>query len=342
VKFKTLPKSSTFVRFIESRYVKLPGRWKSIIFDRTSLKAIKQFKPDVFINSLYQSNLPSPTPKSIYICMFPQKLKPERIYDSSIRKVYNSLTNVLEAAFVGSREKAIDSYALILANSNYTAGWIQKYWNKKATVLYPVCDNMGPSKKKKNVILSVGRFFADNGSSHHKKHDELIKAFKRLDRDDWELHIAGSLPEDKDSLEYFDSLKELSKGQSNIYLHPNMPFSDLKDLRQHASIYWHATGYGYSSDLYPENQEHFGMVTAEAMSAGAVPVVYNSAGQKEVVIDAVNGFLWNDLDELIEKTALLIDNNKIWTKLHNSSIKRADDFSRDVFVKNLDVIFSKL
>jgi glycosyltransferase involved in cell wall biosynthesis len=342
VQFEVLPNDSLFVRAISVRYFKLPGRWKSIIYDRASLKAIKRLNPDLFINSLYQSSLPSPAPKSIYICMFPQKLKPEGVYSSLLRKLHNWITNNLEALFIGTRRKAIDSYSVIVANSNYTAGWIKRYWQKNAVVLYPPCDDMGPPAVKQNIILSVGRFFADNGSSHHKRQDELIKAFIKLDKTDWELHIAGSVATDKDSARYFTSLENLAKSHDNIFIHPNMPFEELKKLRQQASIYWHAAGYGYDADLYPENQEHFGMVTAEAMSAGAIPVVYNSAGQLEVVKDGNDGFLWNTINELIEYSNKLIDDPKLRRKMEKNAVERAQDFDRYNFNKQIDKLMSKL
>jgi hypothetical protein len=58
---------------------------------------------------------------------------------------------------------------------------------------------------------------------------------------------------------------------------------------------WHATGYGFDAEQYPAKQEHFGMTTVEAMSAGAVPVVLNTGGQREIVTHGDDGFLWGEL-----------------------------------------------
>ncbi len=44
--------------------------------------------------------------------------------------------------------------------------------------------------------------------------------------------------------------------------------------------------------------KHFGITTVEAMSAGAVPVVIDSGGQRETVDHEVNGFRWSELTEL--------------------------------------------
>ncbi len=336
VHFELLPKPSPFTRLISSRYVRLPGRWRSIIYDRASLQVLKALKADLFINNLYQSSLPSPAPKSIYMCMFPQKLVVEGVYHSPVRRIYNRLTTAMEAHFLGTRQQAVDSYTVVTANSRYTAGWVKKYWGREPEIVYPVCDDMGPPLPKKNIIMGVGRFFADNGSSHHKRQDKLMQAFIQMKRDDWELHLAGSVAGDVDSQKYFHGLQKLAAKHPNIFIHPNMPFADIKKLRQEAAIYWHATGLGYDPELFPENQEHFGMVTAEAMSAGAVPVVYNSAGQTEVVTDGHNGFLWDTIDELLAKTTKVMDNPSLRAKLSKAAIDRAHDFDRAAFNKRID------
>jgi glycosyltransferase involved in cell wall biosynthesis len=195
---------------------------------------------------------------------------------------------------------------------------------------------MGPPEAKQNIILTVGRIFADNGTSHHKRHDELIKAFLRLDRPGWELHIAGSTAEDENSRAYLKELQKLAKSHSNIHLHPNMPFNEVRKLRRQAAIYWHATGLGYDSTIYPENQEHFGMVTVEAMSAGVVPIVFGSAGQLEVVRDGQDGVLWSSIDQLLSSTRELIDNPKRREAMSRAAIVRAQQFDRQTFVKQID------
>jgi glycosyltransferase involved in cell wall biosynthesis len=343
VKFEFLPKEKLITKLLTSQYSKLPGRWKSILYDLDSVSALKKLKPDLFINGLYQSNLPSPVKNSIYLCMFPQRLGSEINRGGIVRKSYNKLTNGIENITIGNRQRAINSYSVVAANSKYTAGWISKYWKRDAEVLYPVCDDMGPPANKKNMILTVGRFFPDNGSSHHKRHDMLIDAFLELNEKDWELHIAGSLVEnDKHDVSYFNYLKKKASKASNIYIHPNMPFEELKKLRQETSIYWHATGYGYDTEKFPENQEHFGMSTVEAMSAGAIPIVYDSAGQREIVDNRENGFLWRTNKELLEKTQEVIGNVHLRVELSKNSVSRSKDFNRQHFFKNVDKLINKL
>ena len=66
-------------------------------------------------------------------------------------------------------------------------------------------------------------------------------------------------------------------------LHADASGAELRDLYGRASIFWHAAGLGEDPERHPDRYEHFGITTVEAMSAGAVPVVIDAAGQAEIV-----------------------------------------------------------
>ena len=68
-----------------------------------------------------------------------------------------------------------------------------------------------------------------------------------------------------------------------MVLHPDASGAELRDLYARASIFWHAAGLGEDPERHPDRYEHFGITTVEAMSAGAVPVVIDAAGQVEIV-----------------------------------------------------------
>ena len=112
----------------------------------------------------------------------------------------------------------------------------------------------------------------------------------------------------------------------------NLGRDRLKKLFEQAKIFWHAAGYGESEER-PEMFEHFGIVTAEAMAAGCVPVVINKGGQSEIVRHGVSGFLWDTLDELKEYTSLLARDERLRTEMSEQARRRAQLFSREVFVK---------
>lgn len=220
---------------------------------------------------------------------------------------------------------------LIIYNSNFTKKWSEKNWPLKSEVIYPPVDTdkIKPLKKKK-YILSVGRFFR---FLKDKKHEFLIKVFKDLNQDkrakDWSLHLVGSAAEgDKP---YIDQLKNLAKGLP-INFYPNMRYDDLIELYGHASVYWHASGFGEQD---PKKMEHFGISTVEAMAGGCVPVVISKGGQVETVEDGKSGLLWNSLDELKKYTLKLIENTDILEKLSREAQERAKSFSKAGFAKQI-------
>ena len=108
-----------------------------------------------------------------------------------------------------------------------------------------------------------------------------------------------------------------------------------------AKIYWHASGYGEDLEKHPEFAEHFGISTVEAMGAGAVPVVINSGGQKEIVTEGKNGLLWDTIPELKQKTNMLIKDNKLWSTLSDAARIRAKDFGLEKFYKSFETLIEQ-
>jgi len=88
--------------------------------------------------------------------------------------------------------------------------------------------------------------------------------------------------------------------------------------------------------------EHFGITTGEAMSAGCVPITINRGGQPEIVRNLIDGFLWNNTEELIKYTIELIDNSNLWQKMSQSSIKRSQDFGIDKFRERVKQIINNI
>ncbi len=143
----------------------------------------------------------------------------------------------------------------------------------------------------------------------------------------------GLLPSDN---EYFEKLTTRVK-DIPVKLMPNITNDELIDLYKTSSLYWHAAGFGETN---PTHMEHFGITTAEAMSAGVVPIVYAAGGQLEIVSDNVNGCVWHTPDELIEKTHTLIHDKKMRDLLAAHGIARAKDFSDTEFTRAFDALIT--
>lgn len=224
----------------------------------------------------------------------------------------------------------LGTWTKAIYNSKFTKEHIEKYLDLKGEVIYPPVEvHKFKPLDKINQILSVGFF----SLSKPKKHDILIKAFKEMvdsGLEGWRLCFAGGLRRGDE--EYFSQLKMLAKNYP-IEFFENINFNELVKLYGQSSIYWHATGFGEDN---PKKFEHFGISTVEAMSAGCIPIVINLGGQKEIVENGVNGFLWNNLLELKNYTLKIINNKKDENVLMGKKAEaRAKDFSKEIFEQKI-------
>ena len=85
--------------------------------------------------------------------------------------------------------------------------------------------------------------------------------------------------------------------------------------------------------------EHFGIVTAEAMSYGCIPVVVGKGGQPEIVHHELNGLLWNTIEELKEGTLNLIKDPEKRAKMAKAAIEASRQFQTDRFEIRVKQLF---
>jgi len=226
-------------------------------------------------------------------------------------------------------------------NSKYTKSYIDKSLNIESFVLYPPVKLRPKEIKKENIILHVGRFRVKNVRfEDYKKQGFMISTFKQMVRsgfDGWEFVLAVSIKEKERKI--FDEFKKSAENFPIKFLINNTN-DELWDIYSKAKIYWHASGFGEDLIKHPEFAEHFGISTVEAMGAGAVPVVFNAGGQKEIVEDGKNGFLWDTVSEFKEKTLELVKEDKLWERLSRQAQKRAEFFAGDRFCKEVKQLIS--
>lgn len=229
----------------------------------------------------------------------------------------------------------------IFCNSFFTKFFIDKSFNIDADVIYPPVELYPEKVKKENIILNVGRLRVKEVTvkgvpvGDYKKQTVLIETFKEMVKQGlkgWKFILAVSVKEEDE--EIFASIQKQADGFPIEFL-VNKNNKILWDSYNKASIYWHGTGYGENLDIHPEYAEHFGISTVEAMGAGVVPVVINAGGQKEIVKDEKSGFLWNNLEELKEKTLKLIKDEKLWKQMSEKAKERAEFFAGDRFCKEV-------
>ena len=218
----------------------------------------------------------------------------------------------------------------VVCNSYFTKKFVDKGLGIASKVIFPPVDvELLEPMTKKNVILSVGRF---SQLLQGKRQDVLIDVFKEMINEkkieDWKLILAGG--SEIGSTEYLRELRQ-SSGGFPIEIVENPSFKELKKLYGEAKIFWTASGYGIDEEREPERVEHFGMSTVEAMAAGCVPIVMGKGGQKEIIENGKNGFLWQKKEELEKLTIEIIRNPAKLQKISRDAILRSKCFSKEVF-----------
>ncbi len=304
---------------------------------------------DVFVNGTYLSKAVNRAPLGYYYVHFPGEIR-TRLDDLRSRigiigvkamslppKLPQRLTEV-RAAFDRRVERVefVSSYTRYLANSRFTAGWVEELWGTPADVLYPPVRPSVVPGDKQPLILVLGRFF-DPSFGHSKKQHELLATFTDLHRsgrlDGWRLAIVGGC--DAANREYALQVRRDAIGLP-VEVHVNAPGNVVERLLGEASLYWHGAGLGEDPSRHPERFEHFGISVVEAMAAGAVPLVFGAAGPAEIVRDGRDGIHWTTLHALADATVQIAADAEHRAALSASATERARDFSADAFTRRLN------
>ena len=166
----------------------------------------------------------------------------------------------------------------IIANSNFVAKRIKKYYRKNSLVIYPPVntENFYISKKRENYFLMVGRLIA------YKRFDIAIQAFNNLGL---KLKIIGRGPELK-------RLKRMAK--SNIEFVGRVPDEKLADYYAKCQAF-----------IFPQ-EEDFGIVAIEAMASGRPLIAYRGGDIPEHMEEGKMGVFFenqtaDDLTEAVNK-----------------------------------------
>ena len=240
----------------------------------------------------------------------------------------------------------LTTWSRVVANSQFTAGWIRRYWGREAGVLWPTMQLPARSEGKGDAdrprepwILGIGRF---TSGSRSKQQLRLVEMFRELRArggcDDWQLHLVG-FPE---SREYVDQVREAVAGLP-VHLHLAVEQTEVHELLARSRIFWHAVGVDVDPEVEPSRLEHFGIVTIEAMAAGCVPVVINRGGQPEIVRagggadDA--GVLWDTPADAVRLTHELIADDARGQRLSSAAKERSTAFTFDRFVERALAVF---
>ena len=312
----------------------LPEAVRQLLVDRRRARILRRESFDLFINARFKSLLPGVGRRNLIYCHFPYSVTVEG--RGLARSIYLGAVNWLRSCIQGG--EFLSSYQGVLANSSFSARWVQKTWGRSATVVYPEVPifDAGVGDKAK-IVLSVGRFQPPAEHVPYKAQDFMIESWKSFEPEapDWKLVLIGGLGDTPEEQGYFRSLLDSAVGAS-IELIPNATIGQVREAYSNAAIYWHAQGVGTDENLFPHEQEHFGISVVEAMGAGCIPLVHASGGPREIVSPDFEDLTWSDRIGLLAATRKVVGSTLTQREaLRRSAERRAHEFDEAHFVDAL-------
>ncbi|HEX5798170.1 MAG TPA: glycosyltransferase [Candidatus Saccharimonadales bacterium] len=154
---------------------------------------------------------------------------------------------------------------LLIANSNYTKGQIQKYYQRESVVIHPPVNTKKFAKFAKTAAQRSG-FVAVGRQTPYKKIDLAIKACNKNKKP---LTVIGEGPQNQ----YLQSI-----AQENVKI-----VGSLESIEELAEIV------GSSEALLFPGVDDFGIVSIEALSAGTPVIAYRDGGALDYIEPGVNG-----------------------------------------------------
>lgn len=164
--------------------------------------------------------------------------------------------------------QAVKNVDLFIANSSATAKRIEKYYGRKSIVVYPSVDTgrFSPARKRGDYYVTMGRQLP------YKRYDLAVEACTRLNLP---LKVFGNGP-------MHDKLVKTA-GATVEFLTDR--YGNASDAELEKAIN-SAKGFIYAAE------EDFGIVTVEALAAGAPVIAYGRAGTLEIVDSEEVGVLF--------------------------------------------------
>ncbi len=205
---------------------------------------------------------------------------------------------------------------VFIANSAETATRIKKYYGRKSTVVHPPVgvERFTPARTRDSYYMTTGR------QVPYKRHDLAVLACLQAGVP---LKVFGNGPE-------HEKLVQLASGSNLISFYTDR-FGDASDEKLEHALN-HAKGFIFAAE------EDFGIVTAEALAAGAPVIGYNKAGTIDIVEQGVSGVLFNT--QTVDAVAAAIKQAESLTFLPATLRRKSRRFDKSLFITKMRKIVS--
>ncbi len=202
---------------------------------------------------------------------------------------------------------------VFVANSNFVAQRIQKYYRRSSLVVNPPVNvgHFSPNETRLDYYLCLGQLVG------YKRVDLAVDAFNKLGK---LLVVIGEGEE-------FKGL--LARKKANVSLIGRQQFAVVKHRLETCRAL-----------IFP-GVEDFGIVPVEAMASGAPVIAFGQGGILDSVVDGVNGVLFNEqtVDSLVEAVGSFELRRANFDPLVNR--QRAMEFDKSVFLVRIEKIISE-
>jgi alpha-1,2-mannosyltransferase len=272
-------------------------------------KAVSRESFDLVLSTQDIGYVPSTCMPVVQYCYFPEYFS--HLQPGSFSPMWSMYYRPARAYY----RNRVRFVGTLLSVSDFTRGFVAKMWGRTSRTVYPPCpvdaySEFGRVQSRENLVITVGRIVPE-------KRFHLFVELARL-VPKTRFVIIGSLPDQ--ASRYYELLTRTSPQNVRFVL---SPLRRAKELLGRAMAYVHCA----------EN-EHFGITIVEAMAAGCVPIVHDSGGPREIVVDNV-GFRWRDLPEAARHITSLADNDQLRRRLSEAASARSKQFRPEVFESEL-------
>lgn len=251
----------------------------------------------------------------------------------------------VRSAFRWEWASRIATYNAFWVTSEFCQKIMAKRWRQFGKVVYPPLTEEpvqwtpeAIAGKKRQIVCCV---------NHKNQVDIILDGFEKLYRglpkmseEGWKLILAVELfdgvdAEDQQVRRLAERLEKRVQSVSSpsVEMVQVRTLTDRLNLFKESAMFLDATGFDLDWKRNPEVLPGFHLAAADAMSVGAIPIVYCAGSVPEIVLHEQSGFLWHKPEEMWASVFGLIQNEQLRFDVAILSTVRAQFFSQALWEK---------
>ena len=270
---------------------------------------------DVVVGTDNELSVPGPLVQYVHTPRFARLVVSKRVgEDSFLDHAYDRLSY----RFGGFDADQIRESRL-LTNSSWMADVVQDAYDERPSVVHPPVDTRGfeprPWDDREHGFLTVGRL------APYKNVEDTVGIVDRVrDRGHGvHLHLVGPAYDE----EYAEVLRGIAAERPHVTIEGEVSRERLVEL-----MCTHRFG------LHAKRHEHFGMVVAEFVAAGALPFVPDNGGQRDIV-NRADRLTYSTVPEAVDQIDAVLSDADARRELRQDPDSVASRFGRERFHREI-------